>query len=45
MAVKAVPEGCTSVTPWIISQDTAGVIHYLKASAPVSRGSEPHPGR
>ncbi|WP_326651512.1 VOC family protein [Streptomyces sp. NBC_01750] len=32
MAVKPVPGGCTSVTPWIISQDTAGVIDYLKAA-------------
>jgi PhnB protein len=32
MAVKPVPEGYTSVTPWIISQDTAGVIDYLKAA-------------
>ncbi len=32
MAVKPVPEGCTSVTPWIIGQDTAGVIEFLKAA-------------
>ncbi|MGI5401789.1 VOC family protein [Streptomyces sp. CA-135486] len=32
MAVNPVPEGYTTVTPWIISQDTAGVIDYLKAA-------------
>ncbi|MEJ8636365.1 MULTISPECIES: VOC family protein [Streptomyces] len=32
MTVKPVPEGYTSVTPWIIGQDTAGVIDFLKAA-------------
>ena len=32
MAVEHVPEGYTTVTPWVISQDTAGVIDYLKAA-------------
>ncbi|MDH2428750.1 VOC family protein [Sphaerisporangium sp. TRM90804] len=30
MSVKAIPEGYTTVTPWIISRDTAGVIDYLR---------------
>lgn len=30
MAVKPVPEGYTTVTPWIISHDTARLIDYLK---------------
>jgi PhnB protein len=30
MAVKPVPEGYTTVTPWIISRDTAQLIDYLK---------------
>lgn len=30
MSVKAIPEGYTTVTPWIISRDTAGVIDYLE---------------
>jgi PhnB protein len=30
MSVKAIPEGCTTVTPWIISRDTAAVIDYLR---------------
>lgn len=29
MAVKPVPEGYTTVTPWIISSDTAALIDYL----------------
>ncbi|MET9964174.1 hypothetical protein ABZ128_34710 [Streptomyces sp. NPDC006326] len=29
-AVKAVPDGCTSVTPWIIGNDTAGLIDHLE---------------
>jgi PhnB protein len=32
MTVKAIPEGYTTVTPWIISPDTAAVIDYLKAA-------------
>ncbi|MFI1394181.1 VOC family protein [Streptomyces sp. NPDC020681] len=32
MGVKPVPEGYTSVTPWIIGSDTAGVIEFLKAA-------------
>jgi hypothetical protein len=31
MGVKPVPEGCTSVTPWIISQDTAGDAVHRRA--------------
>lgn len=30
MSVKAIPEGYTTVTPWIISRDTAAVIDYLQ---------------
>ncbi|WP_433356833.1 VOC family protein [Microtetraspora malaysiensis] len=30
MAVKPVPEGYTTVTPWIISRDTAQLIDYVK---------------
>lgn len=30
MSVKAIPEGYTTVTPWIISRDTAAVIEYLR---------------
>ncbi|NUW35194.1 VOC family protein [Nonomuraea sp. SMC257] len=30
MSVKPVPSGYTTVTPWIISRDTAGVIDYLR---------------
>lgn len=30
MTVAHVPEGYTTVTPWIISGDTAGLIDYLK---------------
>ena len=30
MAVKSVPEGYTTVTPWIISRDTARLIDYMK---------------
>ncbi|MFI0355213.1 VOC family protein [Actinomadura sp. 9N407] len=29
MSVKAIPEGYTSVTPWIINRDTAGLIDYM----------------
>jgi PhnB protein len=29
MTVKPVPEGYHTVTPWIISRDTAGVIDYM----------------
>ncbi|MEU4801711.1 VOC family protein [Actinosynnema sp. NPDC023587] len=29
MSVKAIPDGYTTVTPWIISRDTAAVIDYL----------------
>ncbi|WP_035859042.1 VOC family protein [Cryptosporangium arvum] len=32
MATKAIPDGYTSVTPWIISRDTAAVIDYLSAA-------------
>ncbi|MFF1507269.1 VOC family protein [Streptomyces sp. NPDC058326] len=28
--VKAVPDGYTTVTPWVIGRDTAGLIDYLK---------------
>ena len=30
MTVKAIPEGYTTVTPWIISRDTAAIIDYLR---------------
>lgn len=30
-SVRGVPEGYHTVTPWIISRDTAGVIDFLKA--------------
>ena len=30
MTVKPVPEGYTTVTPWIISRDTAQLIDYVK---------------
>lgn len=30
--MNAIPEGYTTVTPWIISPDTAGVIRYLEAA-------------
>ena len=30
MAVKPVPGGYTTVTPWIISRDTARLIDYMK---------------
>ena len=30
MSVKPIPEGYTTVTPWIISRDTAKVIDYLR---------------
>jgi len=30
MSVKAIPDGYTTVTPWIISRDTAAVIDYLR---------------
>ncbi|MEU9293789.1 VOC family protein [Streptomyces sp. NPDC048266] len=29
-AVKAVPDGYTTVTPWVIGHDTAGLIDYLE---------------
>ncbi|GII04367.1 VOC family protein [Planobispora takensis] len=29
MTVKPIPEGYTTVTPWIISYDTAGLMSYL----------------
>ncbi|TDC99097.1 VOC family protein [Nonomuraea deserti] len=32
MTVSAIPEGYTSVTPWIIGHDTAGLIDWLKAA-------------
>ncbi|WP_194827524.1 VOC family protein [Nocardia sp. XZ_19_231] len=32
MAVEHVPAGYSTVTPWVISQDTARVIDYLKAA-------------
>lgn len=32
MPVKAIPDGYTTVTPWIISRDTAPVIDYLRAA-------------
>ncbi|MEV3985717.1 VOC family protein [Nonomuraea sp. NPDC049758] len=32
MTVNPVPEGYTTVTPWIISRDTAGLIDWLKAA-------------
>ncbi|WP_369389929.1 VOC family protein [Streptomyces sp. CG1] len=30
MAVAAIPEGYTAITPWIISADTAALIDFLK---------------
>ncbi|MER7106958.1 VOC family protein [Streptomyces sp. NPDC000229] len=30
MTVKPIPDGYHTVTPWIISRDTAGLIDYLK---------------
>ena len=30
MSVKAIPDGYGSVTPWIMSHDTARLIEYLK---------------
>jgi len=32
MTVTPVPEGYTTITPWIISQDTAGLMDYLAAA-------------
>jgi uncharacterized glyoxalase superfamily protein PhnB len=32
MAAKPVPEGYTTVTPWLISRDTARLIEYMKAA-------------
>ncbi|MYW01141.1 VOC family protein [Streptomyces sp. SID3343] len=29
MSVKTIPEGYTTVTPWILAHDTAGLIDYL----------------
>ncbi|WP_406288092.1 VOC family protein [Embleya sp. NBC_00896] len=31
-SVKATPDGYTTVTPWILSHDTAGLIEYLTAT-------------
>jgi uncharacterized glyoxalase superfamily protein PhnB len=30
MAVKPIPEGYTTVTPWVISRDTARLIDYVR---------------
>ena len=32
MTYKGVPEGYTTVTPWVIGRDTAGLIDYLVAA-------------
>ncbi|MEV4175556.1 MULTISPECIES: VOC family protein [unclassified Nonomuraea] len=32
MTVKPIPEGYTTVTPWIISPDTDGIIRYLETA-------------
>ncbi|MGW1988806.1 VOC family protein [Embleya sp. NPDC001921] len=40
MTVKTVPEGYTTVTPWILSHDTAALIDYLSAAF----GAEEVPG-
>lgn len=32
MTVDPIPEGYTTVTPWIISRDTAALIDYMKAA-------------
>jgi PhnB protein len=32
MTVNPIPEGYTTVTPWIIGQDTAGLLDYVKAA-------------
>ncbi|MFF4194518.1 VOC family protein [Nonomuraea sp. NPDC001831] len=32
MTVNPIPEGYTTVTPWIISRDTAGLIDWLEAA-------------
>ncbi len=32
MTVKPVPEGYTTVTPWLISRDTARLIGYMRAA-------------
>ncbi|MFI7421758.1 VOC family protein [Nonomuraea sp. NPDC049684] len=32
MTVNPIPEGYTTVTPWIISRDTAGLIDWLRAA-------------
>jgi PhnB protein len=29
MAIKPIPDGYTTVTPWLISRDTARLIAYL----------------
>ncbi|MFD9664215.1 hypothetical protein ACFWAY_21720 [Rhodococcus sp. NPDC059968] len=32
MTVNPIPDGYTTVTPWIISRDTAALIDYVKAA-------------
>ncbi|MGP3957371.1 VOC family protein [Nonomuraea sp. 3N208] len=32
MTVKPIPEGYTTVTPWLISHDTAGLIDWIKSA-------------
>ncbi|SEG99179.1 Uncharacterized conserved protein PhnB, glyoxalase superfamily [Nonomuraea solani] len=32
MTVNPIPEGYTTITPWIISQDSAGIIRYLETA-------------
>ncbi|NUO99855.1 MAG: VOC family protein [Nonomuraea sp.] len=32
MTVNPIPEGYTTVTPWLISQDTAGLIDWVEAA-------------
>jgi PhnB protein len=42
--VKPVPEGYTTVTPWIIGRDTAGLMAFLeKAFGAVDMGRVPNP--
>jgi uncharacterized glyoxalase superfamily protein PhnB len=42
--VKPIPEGYTSVTPWIIGRDTAGLMTFLeKAFDAVDLGRVPNP--
>ncbi|MBM3507733.1 MAG: VOC family protein [Alphaproteobacteria bacterium] len=31
-AIKPIPDGYTSVTPWIIGEDTAGLMEFLKVA-------------